>query len=220
MGMKKFLILPVVLCLLVCSFALSACKNFPTDKPYIRSQGKTNIWGGGDISKGISIVNPTNKIFTVTVSINVSYTIGGGVNLSNGSFSQGVSHQDNFTQTVEIGAKETKNHDAIGKHPEGARNIKLSVSISSKEKTDAPPTQSNAELLVGTWRNTTVGTWTFNADNTYTAFGNYGSGTFTIINNNLRFTTEPYGETFDMPFGFSNNNNTIFIGDKTYNRVL
>jgi hypothetical protein len=215
--MKKFLILPALICLLVCSFALCACKKFPTDKPYIKTESKAQL-SGSSIFKEITIVNPSNKAFTVTVSISVHYKLGVGIH---GGVSKGIDQEDHFTQTVEIGAKETIKHKAVGSYPQDtATSIKLSVSISSKEKTDAPSTQSNAELLVGTWQNLIVGTWTFNADNTYTASGNYGSGTFTIINNNLRFTKEPYGETFDMAFGFSNNNNTIFLDDKTFNRVI
>ena len=220
MKIKKLLTVSLLaICLLVMPVLLSACGDeSPKDKPYIKSTGNA-VTTATSVSRELTIVNPTNKVFMVAIKAFVEYKLGAGFNAQTGKWNNGYSSSRQTSATIEIAAKETKKYTMVGYFESGASSLKHSFSISGTyEKTAQTPTQTPSELLVGSWQGT-AGGWSFYANNTYIGVGNYGSGVWSIVGNTLHLTRTSDGLVIDLPFGFQNNNNTIWIDDQTYNRL-
>jgi hypothetical protein len=130
--MKKFLIVPVMMCLLVVPFLLVACGH-PSDRPYIKSKGK-DVWNGASFSKTITLVNPTDKTFTVTLYGNYSFR----QVKQTGRWTTNYPYGGSDEQSTEIGPNETKEYKVTYSFPEDATNMKYRFKgiLISREKTE------------------------------------------------------------------------------------
>ena|GEM_PF-4588077 len=200
-----FLIVPIAM-------GFSACgKKDPTDQPFIKSQS-SNL-SGTTVSYNLTIVNPTDKTFTVTISVHTKYS----TTLLNAD--KTASDWQVTSTTFEIAPKETINKTASATFPHDTSHWEHYVSISSYEKMDT-------QWLVGRWKNANTNfddEWVFTATN-YEYFGyneaTYGaSGTWAIVDRNTTIRFIHGGITTDRPFSVENDNNTLHFGGETYNRV-
>jgi hypothetical protein len=215
MRIKKLLAFSLLaICILTIPVLISGCgQKDPTDRPYIKSQS-SSMGGvlGTVVSYDVTVVNPTDKTLTVTITVHMSY-------------STTPLYKDETAQTskndisFEIAPKATVNKTASGTFPTDTWHWKHSVSISSYEKLDTG-------WLVGTWSNANTAyddIWVFTATSYENSGldGHYGSGTWAIIyrDTTLRFTQNGVPQPIDKPFSVSDDNNTLHLGGETYIRV-